>query len=156
MKKVRQMAGLSWHRLDGLPDRIREGRGCNWGCRGQGLPGRLPPVSCPGFCSPSLDSEGREGGSGRVQQRDVQPGTAGTPRRGWGGRRSLPQEMCSGASSPELSRVNSESVALQRAVASSALGVWTMPPLPGAPDVLPLGDVLDLASASAPSRLPLR
>ena len=48
------------------------------------------------------------------------------------------------------------SVALQRAVASSALGVWTMPPLPGAPDALPLGDVLDLAIASAPSRLPLR
>ena len=48
------------------------------------------------------------------------------------------------------------SVALQRAVASSALGVWTMPPLPGAPDALPLGDVLDLATASAPSRLPLR
>ena len=48
------------------------------------------------------------------------------------------------------------SVALQRAVASSALGVWTMPPLPGAPDTLPLSDVLDLASASAPSRLPLR
>ena len=48
------------------------------------------------------------------------------------------------------------SVALQRAVASSALGVWTMTPLPGAPDALPLGDVLDLAIASAPSRLPLR
>ena len=48
------------------------------------------------------------------------------------------------------------SVALQRAVASSALGVWTMPPLPGAPDALPLGDVLDLAIASAPSRLPFR
>ena len=48
------------------------------------------------------------------------------------------------------------SVALQRAVASSALGVWTMPPLPGAPDALPLGDLLDLAIASAPSRLPLR
>ena len=31
-----------------------------------------------------------------------------------------------------------------------------MPPLPGAPDALPLGDVLDLAIASAPSRLPLR
>ena len=28
------------------------------------------------------------------------------------------------------------SVALQRAVASSALGVWTMPPLPGASDTL--------------------
>ena len=48
------------------------------------------------------------------------------------------------------------SVALQRAVASSALGVWTMPPLLGALDALPLGDVLDLAIASAPSRLPLR
>ena len=48
------------------------------------------------------------------------------------------------------------SVALQRAVACSALGVWSMPPLPGADDALPLGDVLDLASASAPSRLPLR
>ena len=48
------------------------------------------------------------------------------------------------------------SVALQRAVATSALGVWTMPPpLLGAPDTLPLSDVLDLASASAPSRLPL-
>ncbi|CAE7567426.1 unnamed protein product [Symbiodinium necroappetens] len=47
------------------------------------------------------------------------------------------------------------SVALQRAVACSALGVWSMPPLPGAQDALPLGDVLDLASASAPSRLPL-
>ena len=45
------------------------------------------------------------------------------------------------------------SVALQCAVASSALGVWTMPPLPRAPDALPLGDVLDLAIASAPSRL---
>ena len=32
--------------------------------------------------------------------------------------------------------------------ASSALGVWTMPPLPGAPDAFPLGDVLDLAIAS--------
>ena len=30
-----------------------------------------------------------------------------------------------------------------------------MPPLPGAPDALLLGDVLDLAIASAPSRLPL-
>ncbi|CAE7244106.1 unnamed protein product, partial [Symbiodinium natans] len=39
------------------------------------------------------------------------------------------------------------SVALQRAVASSALGVWTMPPMPGAPDTLLLSDVLDLASA---------
>ena len=48
------------------------------------------------------------------------------------------------------------SVPLQSTVASSALGVWTMPPLPGAPDALPLGDVLDLAIASAPSRLPLR
>ena len=46
------------------------------------------------------------------------------------------------------------SVALQRAVASSGLGVWTMPPLPGTPDALPLGDVLDLAIASAPNRLP--
>ena len=43
-----------------------------------------------------------------------------------------------------------------RAVASSAIGVCSMLPLPGAPDTLPLGDVLDLASASAPSRLPLR
>ena len=34
--------------------------------------------------------------------------------------------------------------------------VWSMPPLPGAPDALPLGDVLDLAIASSPSRLPLR
>ena len=48
------------------------------------------------------------------------------------------------------------SVPLQRTVANSAFGVWTMPPLPGAPDALPLGDVLDLAIASAPSRLPLR
>ena len=44
-------------------------------------------------------------------------------------------------------------VALQRAVASSVLGVWTMPPLPGAPDGVPLGDVLDFAEAAAPSRL---
>ena len=44
-------------------------------------------------------------------------------------------------------------VALQRAVASSARGVWTMPPLPGAPDTLSLSDVLELASASAPSLL---
>ena len=58
--------------------------------------------------------------------------------------------------SPGLGAPLVESVALQRAVASSVLGVWTMPPLPGAPDALPLGDVLDLAVASAPSRLPLR
>ena len=48
------------------------------------------------------------------------------------------------------------SVALQRAVASSVLRVWTMPPSPGAPDDVPLGDVLDLAEAAAPSRLPLQ
>ena len=44
------------------------------------------------------------------------------------------------------------SVALQRAVASSVLGIWTMPPLPGEPDDVPLGDVLDLAEAAAPSQ----
>ena len=48
------------------------------------------------------------------------------------------------------------SFALPRAVASSALKVWTLPPLPGGPDALRLGDVLDLAIGSAPSRLPLR
>ena len=49
------------------------------------------------------------------------------------------------------------SVALQRAVASSVLGVvWTMPPLPGVPDDVPLGDVLDLAEAATPNRLPLQ
>ena len=36
------------------------------------------------------------------------------------------------------------------------LRAWSLEPLPGAPDALPLGDVLDLAIASAPSRLPLR
>ncbi|CAE7037427.1 unnamed protein product, partial [Symbiodinium natans] len=40
------------------------------------------------------------------------------------------------------------SVALQRAVASSVLRVWTMPPSPGAPDDVPLGDVLDLAEVA--------
>ncbi|CAE7448365.1 unnamed protein product [Symbiodinium natans] len=48
------------------------------------------------------------------------------------------------------------SVAVQRAVASTALGVWTMPALPGSPDGAPLADVLELADFAGPSRLPLR
>ncbi|OLP78339.1 hypothetical protein AK812_SmicGene41498 [Symbiodinium microadriaticum] len=78
-----------------------------------------------------------ESGRGSVLEEELSPGDGGNPgwaRRWW----------------------SVLSVALQRAVASSALGVWTMTPLPGAPDALPLGDVLDLAIASAPSRLPLR
>ena len=48
------------------------------------------------------------------------------------------------------------SVAVQRAVASTALGVWTMPALPSSPDGVPLADVLELADFAGPSRLPLR
>ena len=48
------------------------------------------------------------------------------------------------------------SVAVQRAVASTALGVWTMPALPSSPDGVPLDDVLELFDFAGPSRLPLR
>ncbi|CAE7502185.1 unnamed protein product [Symbiodinium natans] len=46
------------------------------------------------------------------------------------------------------------SVAVQRAVASTALGVWTMPALPSSPDGVPLADVFELADFVRPSRLP--
>ena len=42
--------------------------------------------------------------------------------------------------------------AVQRAMCGAVLGVWTMPPLPGAAEDILLADVLSLAADTAPSR----